>query len=229
MFSIKINGIDTWSVLKLIPTEQPFIQPPKIKKTIIDIPGWHGSIDLSKALTGSYAYEDRLGTLSFYITDDTNPIIDIITDLQKRFHGVTAEIILDTEPNYKYVGTIETRFEIKEFTSLLHLDYKLEPFKLSTTETVLSLVLDNTGGTKSITISQDQVGIKPTKPLFVSTAQTALSAKIVNSYSVKPIDFTIQNGSSKPAGVILAGLTSSITVNNNANATIQIKFNKGVI
>ena len=80
------------------------IDPSKVKETRISIPAADGSIDLTEALTGAVAYEDREMTFSFVkIGGD---FIAVFSDIQNKLHGKKMRITLDADPDYYYTGRV---------------------------------------------------------------------------------------------------------------------------
>ena len=64
--SITFGSKNTWEDWHLVPTSRPLFLPPKQKKSITDIPGGDGVLDMSEALTGYPVFNNREGSFEFH-------------------------------------------------------------------------------------------------------------------------------------------------------------------
>lgn len=128
------NGfLDTWSDLHLIPASRPVIAPPKVRENYIEVPGAHGSVDLTDILIGRPLYENRTGSFDFYV-DHTNEEYDrwdyAYDKLLNLLNGFKKKIILKDSPSYYYEGRLSVNaWETDKLASQITLDYNVQPFK----------------------------------------------------------------------------------------------------
>lgn len=139
------NGfLDTWKDLHLIPTTVPVIAPPPLKTNVIDVPGANGSIDMTEILVGRPLYENRTGSIDFYIdntdseyTPGGNYRWDYAYDkILNLFHGFKKKVILTDARSFYYEGRVSVNsYKSDKLTGTITLDYDLEPFKASVNST----------------------------------------------------------------------------------------------
>ncbi len=134
------DEINTWDDWHLIPSTRPVISPPSVRTNYIDIPGRNGSLDLSEVLTGYPLYQDRSGSLKFYVMHDywvddqgNNQWQETYRTIAEYLHGQRLYMQLEDDKSYYYEG----RFALDNWTSDEHystitIKYVLEPFKWKT-------------------------------------------------------------------------------------------------
>lgn len=198
------NGfLDTWSNLHLIPASRPVIAPPKVRENYVDVPGAHGSVDLTDILIGRPLYENRTGSLDFYV-DHTNEEYDrwdyAYDKLLNLLNGFKKKIILKDSPSYYYEGRLSVNtWKTDKLASQITLDYNLFPFKHMLWKTTdewlwdpfdfihgtippsrsnfVQTVAYNSGYTDAVTLEQDFMGTLPAIP----TITAELEDKTVDS------------------------------------------------
>lgn len=187
--------VDTWNDLHLIPTSRPVIAPPKVRENYVDIPGAHGSTDLTDILIGRPLYEDRTGSLEFYV-DHTNPDYERCWEvaydyLLNLLNGYRQKIILKDNPSYYYEGRLSVnQWKTDKLASTITLDYHVQPFKYmlwSTTDDWLWDPFDfifgtikpnaswftqtisyNSGFTTAVILEQNYMGVLPVIPVITA-------------------------------------------------------------
>ena len=125
------KGIHTWNDWYIIPSEKPSIALPNFETNVDEVFGRSGSIDMTHhAYNGKIAYQDRTGSLQFYIDHDK---IDWRTLRQKivtALHGKVIKMVLEDDIGYYFIG----RFTFTDITpgasySKLTLSYQLDPYR----------------------------------------------------------------------------------------------------
>lgn len=192
---------DTYKDFHLAPTSRPVINPPKQKTNYIDVPGMNGHIDASEILTGYPVFENRTGSLSFYVMNGFEDWYTIYNKILEFFHGRTMTFRLTDEPDYFYKGRMSVnKWESKKENSEITLDYSVEPYKWAVLETtddwlwdtfdfeegiigtdLFSNVSYDTTEYQKIEIDPWFIGNAPVCPVInVSSMTSQLSCKIVN-------------------------------------------------
>lgn len=84
----------TWDDWKLIPSSIPYVEPPEVKTSYIDIPGFSKRYDFTDALQGSTPYGNHEGDWQFYRLMKTVDMEDFRYNLVKAIHGKRLTIKL---------------------------------------------------------------------------------------------------------------------------------------
>ena len=125
------NGINTWNDWHIIPAEKPSIELPTFETHIDDLFGRSGAIDMThKAYNGKIAYNDRVGSLRFYIDHDKEDWRELRKKIIEALHGKVIKMVLEDDLSYYYIG----RFTLTEIASQpsysqLVLSYQLDPYR----------------------------------------------------------------------------------------------------
>ena len=110
----------------------PEISTPEPKTHYVDIPGAHGAMDLTEALTGKVQYKNRTLTLEFITMEDREDWSAIYSDILSELHGqLKEEIALDDDPTHHYRGRVNVGDPVREngkFVSV-KMTAEVEPFK----------------------------------------------------------------------------------------------------
>ena len=134
MYGMSIENFHSYIDFGLVPTSKPLVNLPSPKLEYLEIPGRHGSIDITESLTKEVIYEMRVGSFEF-IVSNSKKWDEIHSRLISLVHGKKVKIILDSEKEYVYQGRRLVReFKSDKNYSLITLDYKLEPYKYSVSD-----------------------------------------------------------------------------------------------
>lgn len=104
------------------------IDSPDVKKYTVDIPGANGSLDLSGYFGGVH-YQNRLIKLVLSFPQRNSELLDTYTNLLNALHGLKADITLDDDKNYHYVGRVYVGKLEKGPVSSVTIECDCEPFK----------------------------------------------------------------------------------------------------
>lgn len=118
-----------WGLLLKSP---PKITSPEPKTHYVDIPGAHGSMDLTEALTGKVQYKNRTIEAEFVTLAGREDWSAIYSDILSVLHGQMVEITLDDDPTHYYKGRVtvgDPERDRKHVT--IKLTAEVEPFKKS--------------------------------------------------------------------------------------------------
>lgn len=128
--SITFGDKNTWDDWHLIPATRPVFNPPEIKTHYVDIPGANGQIDLTESLTGYPLYENRTGSIEFYVANGYEDWAVLYSKIMNYLHGKRMRATLEDDRYFYYEG----RFEVNKWTSdkwwsKITIDYDVYPYK----------------------------------------------------------------------------------------------------
>lgn len=128
--SVTFGNKNSWDDWHLVPKSRVIFAPPAVKTKYVDIPGANGSLDMTEALTGSPAYENREGTLEFIVVNGYGSWADRYSEIMTYLHGKRLSAVLEDDPNYYYTG----RFAVDSWGSdgswsVITISYNVSPFK----------------------------------------------------------------------------------------------------
>ena len=106
-----VNGVDLTQKFQMILADGYTLTPPSIKTYTVDIPGGHGKLDLTEALFGDVAYNNRKQEFIFYLID-VKDFEKAKTDISTMLHGKYFEYKMTMDPEYTYKG----RFTIDSYS-----------------------------------------------------------------------------------------------------------------
>ena len=143
--SITFGDKNTWDDWHLIPSSRPLFNPPSVKTQYQDIPGAHGKMDLTEALTGYPLYDNRTGSWEFYVMNDYQEWNVLYQEILNYLHGRRMTAFLEDEPEYYYEGRFSVnKWDSQKDWSRITIDYDVDPFKIkeetSTEDPELSLL-----------------------------------------------------------------------------------------
>ena len=111
--SITFGSKNTWEDWHLVPTSRPLFLPPKQKKSITDIPGGDGVLDMSEALTGYPVFNNREGSFEFIVMNGYWEWYEAYSTVMEDIHGKTLNAYLEDDTDYYYEG----QFEVDQWKS----------------------------------------------------------------------------------------------------------------
>ena len=97
---------DDWGLL----LQSLVISMPEAKISQVDIPGADGMIDLTEAM-GSVKYNNRELQMIFDFQGDPAGWHSLTSKIADYLHGKRLKIILDSDPNYYYIGRLSLNSE----------------------------------------------------------------------------------------------------------------------
>ena len=99
------NTLKDWF---LVPLGRPVINPPLQKRSIINIPGANGALDLSNSLTHYPVFENRTGDIKFAVLNE-KPGYDwltVYTKIMKFLQGNEVKMFLEDDQKFYYEGQV---------------------------------------------------------------------------------------------------------------------------
>lgn len=209
--SLTIGGKNTWNDWHLIPTSRPLVNPPKVKTSLIDVPGSDGIIDLTESLTGRPTFDNRTGSWTFVADNDFMEWSTLYSDIMNYLHGRRMRVVLEDDPGYYYEGRFSVNaWKSDSYRSSIVIDYDVGPYKKGiytsgsdwewdTFNFETSVIQDYTNmvvdGTLSVTVIADTMESVPL--ITASTAMTVTfggtTYNLVSGANVIE-DIVLQNG-----------------------------------
>lgn len=162
--SITIGTKNTWDDWHLIPSSRPSFSPPSFRSDYIEIPGGNGSLDLSVVLLGEPLYNNREGSVEFYVMHDEwlkdeKSWADSYSEVMSYIHGNRFKATLEDDPNFYYEGRWTVNDWKTDMFTKITLDYNLYPYKFKQDETVIQRTIN---GTTDVEITSDRMTVVPT-------------------------------------------------------------------
>lgn len=121
-----VNGVDLTQKFQMILADGYTLTPPSIKTYTVDIPGGHGKLDLTEALFGDVAYNNRKQEFIFYLIN-VKDFEKAKTDISTMLHGKYFEYKMTMDPEYTYKG----RFTIDNYSHTAFASGNLGEIKIS--------------------------------------------------------------------------------------------------
>ena len=130
-FKIDNVSYDSWEDWHLIPKSRPVITPPVERTSFVTVPGRHGKLDLSWALTGGPVYDNRTGNIDFYVdTSKWHGWHTAYMTILNALQGQSVQIRLTDDPSFIYKGLVYVdKWSSDERYSTISFKYDLYPFK----------------------------------------------------------------------------------------------------
>lgn len=125
----KLTGKNTWKDWWLIPDDRPDAAEPGVITKMIEVPGRHGTLDLTDWMTGGPVYQDRSGSWKFTVDNDRPSWVQVKEDLMEYLHGKRMKCVLEDDPNYYYEGRFRVKWNSGQNYSKVTIDYVLSPYK----------------------------------------------------------------------------------------------------
>lgn len=132
MRGISFNSKHSYWDWGLMLAKPPKISSPEPKTHYVDIPGAHGAMDLTEALTGKVQYKNRDIEMEFVAMADREDWSAIYSDILAVLHGQVAEITLDDDPQHYYKGRVKVGDPQRDRKHvIIKMTAEVEPFKRS--------------------------------------------------------------------------------------------------
>lgn len=112
----------------------PEITSPQPKTRYVDVPGAHGSLDLTEMLTGKVQYKNRKIEMEFVTMAGREEWPAIYSEILNELHGQMKEIRLDDDPQHIYKGRVTVGDpERTKTVVMLRMVAEVEPYKKTIT------------------------------------------------------------------------------------------------
>lgn len=132
MRGVKFDSKHTYWTWGLMLSSAPVITSPVPKTHYVDIPGAHGAMDLTEALTGKVQYKNRKITMEFVTMAGREDWSAIYSDILSTLHGQAVRITLDDDPLHSYTGRVTVGDPERDKAVVrVRMTAEVEPFKKS--------------------------------------------------------------------------------------------------
>lgn len=128
---------NTWYDWRLTLTSKS-VTPPEPKTNYVQLDGAHGTLDLSEALTGEVAYNDRTLTAAFMGSEGTlQDRQKTVRQITAALHGRKVQIVEPDDPEHFFLGRVKvkTAAQYQAYIELV-LEAVCEPWRYAVNETV---------------------------------------------------------------------------------------------
>lgn len=225
--------MNTWDDWHLIPSSRPVFNPPKVKTQYVDIPGGNGQLDLTEILTGYPLYENRTGSIEFYVENGHAEWDDLYSQIMNYLHGKHMTAYLEDDPGFVYEGRFTVNsWKSDKWWSTITIDYDVYPYKrerFSSLEDWLWDPFDFETGVireyKNLTINGSLTVViggtyEPVSPTITVTDRTSELTLSVSGHK-----YTLQDGENYIYDIVVKDTDVNFVF--SGKATISIDFRGG--
>ena len=185
------------------------IGTPEPKRTVVDIPGRNGSLDLTYALSGEISYKSRSIKLTFAMADYQHRWPVLFSQILAQLHGLQMRVQIEPDTDYYWdafcaVNTVKSNKNLG--TVVVELD--AYPFKKKLLPTAYT-VIGTTAGKSQICVC-DRMPVVPT--FQASTACTLAFGTITKTLAAGNntfADIVFHEGDNE---IIITGTGAEVTV-----------------
>lgn len=137
------DKFNTWYDWRLTLTAKD-VTPPKPKTNYVALDGMSGTLDLSEALTGEVAYNDRTVTASFWTSEGTfQERVALLGEIGCALHGKKVQIIDPDDPEHYFLGRVKIKSQTYD---QVHAEFTIEatcdPWRYAMEETERTVEVD---------------------------------------------------------------------------------------
>lgn len=135
---IRVDGkyINTWSDWHLIPSSRPVIAAAMERTKFVTVGGRSGVLDYSQTLSGRPVFDDRTGSIEFYVENDYWDWEEAYVTICETLQGKRVQLALEDNPAHYYEGLLYVdKWASDKGHSKINLKYDLHP-------TMLTLLLE---------------------------------------------------------------------------------------
>lgn len=138
MYGVRFGDYHSWDDLRLILTNKEIGVPPA-KTALIDIPGGDGVLDFTEFF-GGVRYGNRTLTFEFATIVPRAEFMEQFAVVQNALHGQKMQIILDTDPDWYYIGRVNVdTWKADKRVGQITVECDCEPYKYRLTTQAITL------------------------------------------------------------------------------------------
>lgn len=131
---IRVDGkyINTWSDWHLIPSSRPVIAAAMERTKFVTVGGRSGVLDYSQTLSGRPVFDDRTGSIEFYVENDYWEWETAYVTICETLQGKRVQLALEDNPAHYYEGLLYVdKWASDKGHSKINLKYDLHPTMLT--------------------------------------------------------------------------------------------------
>jgi len=202
--------IEDWGIITSF-----VIGSPSFVKKEYDLPGRHGLIDASEALTGYLVYKNRSVSIDIYIHKKTpEDYQEIYNEIYDYCHGKRRKIIFPFDNDFYYEGRAEVAVKQSDGShGMVTISADCYPYALKREMTVIDVSSDTTTERQVVLPNAGM----PTKLIIETDAEISIKRR--------GEDITYENGKTTVYAPLLID-PEVVTVSGAANATISYQEGK---
>ena len=189
------DKFNTWHDWRLTLTAKD-VTPPELKTNYIDLGGVSGTLDLSEALTGEVAYNDRTVTASFWTSEGTfQERVVLFRDIIAALHGKKVQIIEPDDQEHYFLGRVRVKSQtFDQVHAELVIEAVCDPWRYAVEETVRTVEVD---GPEDVVLRNDGVRTVCPDLLVTGTVEFAFNGATVTLApgAYKLTDLKLKQGS----------------------------------
>ena len=228
--SITFGSKNTWEDWHLVPTSRPLFLPPKQKRSITDIPGGDGVLDMSEALTGYPVFNNREGSFEFIVMNGYWEWYEAYSTVMEDIHGKTLNAYLEDDTDYYYEGQFEVdQWKSDKNYSAITINYSVAPYKIRIVDALKSMTFTTN---QTFRLRDDFYGKAPECPVFDLniTGGDSITVRFVNRTLGIDISKELVNGKNQVPEFIFYGDCCDISIGlgnvSCADITIGCKYRR---
>lgn len=222
---IRVDGkyIDTWDDWHLIPASRPVIAPPKERTNFVTVGGRSGVLDFSQTLAGKAVFDDRTGSLDFYVENDYWDWETAYTTICEALQGKRVQLALEDNPAHYYEGLLYVdKWSSEKGHSKISLKYDLHPDMQTLPLTTLEFVEKELTMTAGM-VTDLHLKVLPTNTFYRKVTITSWPAGIAE-VTADGLVRAIQNGVTEVRAVCGAmTAVCKVTVKNGTFWSIRLE------
>ena len=202
--TIVVNGVDLAVRFQMVLLDGYTLSPPEPKVYKLDIPGADGSIDLTTALTGDVAYNNRKQEFTFLVIEPKD-FESVKTQVSNFLHGKLFDYSMTMDPEYTYHGLFKVEsyqhsyYSSPGLVGAIKISIDADPYKFKKRK-IYSL---NAAGGNSYRFES---GRKPVRPLIETKATVYVN--------FKGVEYTVPAGKWRLNNVIFTEGENELYINS---------------
>lgn len=235
--SVTFGNKNSWTDWHLIPLSKTVIPPPAVKTKQADMPGCHGTFDLTTVLTGYPLFNNRTGSIGFILAPGFDDWNATKTTVMEYLHGQRMNLYLDDDPGYYYNGVFFVNdLKSDARTNSLTISYDLYPFKKEMVASNEDWLWDPFNFETGIIREWSEITVSGSKVLTISDCPEPVTVKITSNANMtlthafyaydgtaKSKSYTIMSGQTNAPGPTLKPGVNTLTFTGNGKIGINYR------
>lgn len=231
--SVIFGDKNSWDDWHLIPSSRPEFVAPKGKTKFITIPGREGNgLDITNALIAQPLFENRVGSLTFFVANGYGEWKDRYEAIRQHLHGKVLRAILEDDPNFYYEGRfiLEPWNSAKDWSKVT-IQYNVGPYKKDIWTSLDDWLWDPFDFETGIINNERNLVVSGNLTTYIYARQEQISPTITASSAMtvqmNGTIFQVPAGASRnPLMVLHPGLNTFIFT---GNGTVSIEYRGGML